>query len=96
MRFTEEENARCRAAGREHDLQREVESLKSEVARLEDEVVRLENLNKMWVGIKADREERIAERDEARALAIAYLSFKASTTTSRQREISRFPWLEDE
>ena len=70
-----------------------------EISSLEDEIVRLENENKAWIGIKEDREERIEERDEARALAQKYLRTlliampNAKQYAAEQR--NTYPWLQE-
>ena len=75
-----------------------VSNLRSEVSRLKGRVIQLENENRLWLGIKADREERIVERDLARALAIIF--FNDTKKVNSPGVVSGFlethPWLEDE
>lgn len=70
-----------------------------QMAVAQAEVERLKGMNAMWIGIKEDREERIRERDEARAIVRVYwtLHDRFSMSPEELKEhLTQHPWLEED
>ena len=74
------------------EAREEIERLRAKVKRRDDKVADLLRDIKLWHGIKADRDERITERDEAREVARRFYEDIYDPTGS---EVKRYPWLEE-
>jgi len=74
------------------EQQAEIKRLRAKVKRRDDKVADLLRDIKLWHGIKADRDERITERDEAREVARRFYEDIYDPTGS---EVKRYPWLEE-